>query len=123
VCHGCCDRASSASRIPIAMAASNRVDCLGIWSGREELRHLKNVALLTPCFRSKSATGMPLSAPLRIPTIWLSLNFDFRMTAPDPEQSTFGCQSIGKLTSRLAIPIDFGYRLHSNCRACSTLRE
>jgi hypothetical protein len=33
---------------------------------------------------------------LRIATIWLSLNFDFRMTAPDPEQSTFGCQSIGE---------------------------
>jgi hypothetical protein len=39
---------------------------------------------------------MPLSASLRIPTIWLSLNFDFRITAPNPEQSTFGCQAIGE---------------------------
>src|SRR5688572_17675574 len=60
------------------------------------LRHLKNVPLLTPYFRSKSATGTPLSASFSTPTIWLSLNFDFRMTAPDPEQSTFGCQSIGE---------------------------
>lgn len=59
-------------------------------------RHLKNVARLTPCFRSRSVTGTPLSASFRIPTIWLSLNFDFRMTAPDPEQSTLGCQSIGE---------------------------
>jgi hypothetical protein len=42
------------------------------------------------------ARWMPLSASFRIPTIWLSLNFDFRMTAPDPEQSTFGCQSFGE---------------------------
>src|SRR5688572_19716993 len=60
------------------------------------LRHLKKVALLTPCFRSRSATGTPLSASLSIATIWVSLNFDFRMTAPDPEQSTFGCQPIGE---------------------------
>jgi hypothetical protein len=33
---------------------------------------------------------------LSIATIWVSLNFDFRMTAPDPEQSTFKCQSIGE---------------------------
>src|SRR5688500_7440105 len=52
------------------------------------LRHLKKVALLTPYFRHRSATGTPLSASLRIPTIWVSLNFDFRMTAPDAEQST-----------------------------------
>ena len=51
-------------------------------------RHLKNVALLTPCFRSRSGTGTPLSASFRIPTIWVSLNFDFRMTTPDAEQST-----------------------------------
>jgi hypothetical protein len=29
------------------------------------LRHLKNVALLTPCFRSRSATATPLSASLQ----------------------------------------------------------
>ena len=52
------------------------------------LRHLKNVALLMPCFRSRSGTGTPLSASFRMPTIWVSLNFDFRMTAPDAEQST-----------------------------------
>jgi len=33
--------------------------------------------------------GTPLSASLRIATIWVSLNFDFRMTAPDAEQSTY----------------------------------
>ena len=34
----------------------------------------------------------PDSASLRIPTIWLSLNFDFLMTAPSSrEQSTFEC--------------------------------
>src|SRR5688572_9113673 len=60
------------------------------------LRHLKNVALLTPCLRVRSATETPLSESFKMPTIWLSLNFDFRMTAPDPEQSTFGCQSIGE---------------------------
>ena len=48
------------------------------------LRHLKNVALLTPCRRSKSATGTPDSASLSIPTIWLSLNFDVRMITPEP---------------------------------------
>jgi hypothetical protein len=52
------------------------------------LRHLKNVALLTPYFRRRSATATPLSASFRIPTIWISLNFDFRMTAPNAEQST-----------------------------------
>src|SRR6266849_1384118 len=60
------------------------------------LRHLKKDAFLTPCLRSRSATGTPLSASVRIPTIWVSLNFDFRLTAPDPEQSTLGCQSIGE---------------------------
>src|SRR5688572_32516636 len=68
------------------------------------LRHLKNVALLTPYFRSRSATGTPLSASFRIPTIWLSLNFDFRITAPNPEQSTFKCQAIrGSLRLRSAL--------------------
>ena len=46
------------------------------------LRHLKNVALLTPCVRNRSGTGTPLSASRRMPTIWVSLNLDFRMTAP-----------------------------------------
>ena len=46
------------------------------------LRHLKNVVRLMPCCRRRSATGTPDSASLRIPTIWLSLNFDFLMTAP-----------------------------------------
>jgi hypothetical protein len=52
------------------------------------LRHLKKVALLTPYLRRRSATGTPLSASFRIPTICVSLNFDFRMTAPCEEQST-----------------------------------
>src|SRR5688572_20980967 len=47
--------------------------------------HLKNVALLTPCFRTRSARGTP---SLSIATIWVSLNVDFRMTAPYAEQST-----------------------------------
>src|SRR5258706_10967918 len=38
---------------------------------------------------------MPDSASFRIVTIWLSLNFDFRMTTPEPEQSTADCQSTG----------------------------
>ena len=46
------------------------------------LRHLKNVALLTPCVRHRSGTGTPLSASRRMPTIWVSLTLDFRMTAP-----------------------------------------
>src|SRR5581483_975484 len=46
-------------------------------------RHLKNVALLTPYFRRRSGTGTPLSASFKIPTICVSENFDFRMTAPD----------------------------------------
>jgi hypothetical protein len=29
--------------------------------------------------------------------------FDFRMTAPDPEQSAFGCQSIRELLDALPI--------------------
>jgi hypothetical protein len=31
----------------------------------------------------RQATGTPLSASFKIPTISVSLNFDFRMTAPD----------------------------------------
>src|SRR5581483_10461419 len=46
-------------------------------------RHLKNVALLTPYLRRRSGTGTPLSASFRIPTICVSVNFDFRMTAPN----------------------------------------
>ncbi len=48
------------------------------------LRYLKNVALLTACRRRRSATGIPDSASFRIVTIWLSLNFDLRMTTPEP---------------------------------------
>jgi len=59
---------------------------LHIRDGRTRVlaRHLKKVALLIPCLRSRSATGTPASASFRIATIWLSLNFDFRMTAPEP---------------------------------------
>src|SRR4051812_10600756 len=53
------------------------------------LRHLKNVALLMPCFRSRSATGTPAAASFNIATIWLSLNFDLRMTAPEPRAVYF----------------------------------
>src|SRR5690606_27197620 len=38
----------------------------------------------------------PLSASFRIPTIWVSLNFDFRMTTPDAEQSTLDCSLTGE---------------------------
>src|SRR5262249_21447840 len=41
--------------------------------------HWKYVARLIPCFRSSSATGSPASPSLRISTIWVSLNRDFRM--------------------------------------------
>ena len=52
---------------------------------------------LMPCRRSRSATGTPDSASLRIPTTWLSVNFDFRMTAPlSREQSTFECLPRGE---------------------------
>src|ERR1035437_3721675 len=47
-------------------------------------RQRKNDARLTPCRRSRSGTGTPASASFRIPTIWLSVNFDLRMTAPEP---------------------------------------
>src|SRR6478672_13534879 len=60
------------------------------------LRHLKNVALLIPYFRSRSATGTPLSASLRIPTIWVSLNFDFRMTAPCRSSLPRNCEPTGE---------------------------
>ena len=33
------------------------------------LRHLQNVARITPCFRSRSFTGTPASASCRMPTI------------------------------------------------------
>ena len=33
------------------------------------LRHLQKVALLTLCLRRRSATGTPLSASLKMPTI------------------------------------------------------
>ena len=40
----------------------------------------------------------------RIPMIWLSLNFDFLITAPlSREQSTFECLLRGKLTSRVFV--------------------
>src|ERR1019366_8522019 len=47
-------------------------------------RQRKNDARLTPCRRSRSGTGTPASASFRIPTIWLSVNFDLRMTTPEP---------------------------------------
>ena len=60
---------------------------LGMKALAEELQNIslacKRRALVTRCFRSTSGTGTPLSASFRIPTIWVSLSFDFRMTAPD----------------------------------------
>ncbi len=41
--------------------------------------HWKYVARLIPCFRSNSATGSRPPPSLRISTIWVSLNRDFRM--------------------------------------------
>ena len=48
------------------------------------VRHLKNVAWLSACYLSRSATGTPASASFRMPTNGLSLNLDFHMTAPEP---------------------------------------
>lgn len=79
------------------------------------LRHLKNVDLLTPCLRSKSATATPLSASLRIPTIWLSLNFDFRMTVPDPEQSTLTRDSHTGLDGAESAPPTTAHRPFRRC--------
>jgi hypothetical protein len=47
-------------------------------------RQRKNDARLTPCRRSRSGTGTPASASFNIATIWLSVNFDLRMTTPEP---------------------------------------
>ena len=58
------------------------------------LRHLKNVVWLTPCFPSTSLTATPASASVRMPTIWLSLNFDFRVAPPWTERSTLQQRSI-----------------------------
>src|SRR5258706_15322670 len=46
---------------------------------------------------------MPDSASFRIVTIWLSLNFDFRMTTPEPDQSTADCQSTGGAYARFIL--------------------
>ena len=41
--------------------------------------------------KTRSLVVVLLSASLSIATIWVFLNFDFRMTAPDAEQSTLDC--------------------------------
>ena len=64
------------------------------------LRHLKNVALLTPYFRSRSATGTPLSASFKIPTIWVSLNFDFRPSNHSMLRCDDRCSHSSELTSK-----------------------
>ena len=45
------------------------------------VRFMHQRPLLTPCVRHRSGTGTPLSASRRMPTIWVSLNLDFCMTA------------------------------------------
>ena len=43
-------------------------------------RHMKNVALLTPCLCSAAVRqrASPASVSFRMATIWVSLNFDLR---------------------------------------------
>jgi len=49
-----------------------------------------------PIRREAAVAGAPLSASFSTPKMRLSLNFDFRMTAPNPEQSTLSCLSNGE---------------------------
>src|SRR5262245_2360860 len=68
-------------------------------SRRRTCRHLKNVVLLTPGFRLRSATRTALGVLEHLDDL-VSLNFDFLLTAPVPEQSIFDCQSIGEAYDR-----------------------
>ena len=80
----CSSARSAYIRLSLACSASSSRSCRTSDTDAPPylLRHLKNVALLTPCVRHRSGTGTPLSASRRMPTIWVSLNLDFRMTAP-----------------------------------------
>ena len=80
----CSSARSAYIRLSLACSASSSRSCRTSDTDAPPylLRHLKNVALLTPCVRNRSGTGTPLSASRRMPTIWVSLNLDFRMTAP-----------------------------------------
>ena len=80
----CSSARSAYIRLSLACSASSSRSCRTSHTDAPPylLRHLKNVALLTPCVRHRSGTGTPLSASRRTPTIWVSLNLDFRMTAP-----------------------------------------
>ena len=80
----CSSARSAYIRLSLACSASSSRSCRTSDTDAPPylLRHLKNVALLTPCVRHRSGTGTPLSASRKMPTIWVSLNLDFRMTAP-----------------------------------------
>ena len=80
----CSSARSAYIRLSLACSASSSRSCRTSDTDAPPylLRHLKNGALLTPCVRHRSGTGTPLSASRRMPTIWVSLNLDFRMTAP-----------------------------------------
>ena len=80
----CSSARSAYIRLSLACSASSSRSCRTSDTDAPPylLRHLKNVALLTPGVRYRSGTGTPLSASRRMPTIWVSLNLDFRMTAP-----------------------------------------
>ena len=80
----CSSARSAYIRLSLACSASSSRSCRTSDTDAPPylLRHLKNVALLTPGVRHRSGTGTPLSASRRMPTIWVSLNLDFRMTAP-----------------------------------------
>src|SRR5262249_44519318 len=51
-------------------------------------RHWKYVALLMLCCRRISAIGTPASPCLRMATIWLSVNRDFRMGCSSPPRES-----------------------------------
>src|SRR5690606_8253181 len=57
-----------------------------------------NEALLMPCSRHSSGTGVPASACFRIAMIWLSVNRDFFIEFPCCENSTSDhCGFVGGL--------------------------
>ena len=66
------------------------------------LFHWKYVTLLMPCLRQISATGSPTSPSPNIPTIWLSVNFDFLISHPQRNGSLYFqlVHLLGELTTR-----------------------
>ena len=98
--------AAGAIDVTVSDAAGHAVDGARVRvTGYQRAHSYDGLGRPNPFFDDR--TGTPLSASFRIPTIWVSLNFDFRMTAPDPEQSTFQCQSIGEAYAPVRVRATF----------------